>query len=119
MIREIAFVGIPVTDLSRARDFYERKLGLKKSRDSAGGKWIEYDIGACTLGIGSYGEQWKASPDGTCVALEVDDVDVEISRLKSEGVAIFMGGTDTPICRFAMIADPDGNKIIIHKRKAG
>ena len=23
----------------------------------------------------------------------------------------------TPVCRFAVIADPDGNEIIIHKRK--
>jgi predicted enzyme related to lactoylglutathione lyase len=25
---------------------------------------------------------------------------------------------DTPVCRFAMICDPDGNKIMIHKRKS-
>jgi predicted enzyme related to lactoylglutathione lyase len=27
--------------------------------------------------------------------------------------------TDTPVCRFAILCDPDGNKIMIHKRKAG
>jgi predicted enzyme related to lactoylglutathione lyase len=26
--------------------------------------------------------------------------------------------TDSPVCRFAIIFDPDGNKILIHKRKA-
>jgi len=26
---------------------------------------------------------------------------------------------DSPVCRFGMICDPDGNKIIIHKRHAG
>ena len=115
-ISEIAFTGIPVTDIARARAFYENVLGLKPTMESAGGMWIEYDIGATTLGIGSYGEQWQPSPQGTCVALEVDDVDAAIAHLQANGVTIFMAPMDSPVCRFAMICDPDGNKIIIHKR---
>ena len=30
-IKNIAFVGIPVTDMKRAREFYEDVLGLKVS----------------------------------------------------------------------------------------
>lgn len=26
---------------------------------------------------------------------------------------------DTPVCRFAIILDPDGNQILIHNRKSG
>ncbi len=117
-ISEIAFTGIPVTDIARARAFYENILGLKPTMESAGGMWIEYDIGAGTLGIGSYGEQWQPSPQGTCVALEVDDVDAAITHLQANGVTIFMAPMDSPVCRFAMVCDPDGNKIIIHKRHA-
>jgi len=117
MITEIAFTSIPVTDIARARAFYEGILGLKKTMDSAGGKWIEYDIGAGTLGIGSY-PGWEPSSQGTCVAFEVDDLDAEMSRLKARGVAIHMEVMDTPVCRFGMICDPDGNKILIHKRKS-
>jgi len=115
-INEIAFTGIPVTDVARARAFYEGALGLKPTMESAGGKWIEYDIGAATLGIGSYGDTWQPSPQGTCVALEVDDVDAAIAHLKSSGVTIVMEPMDSPVCRFGMVCDPDGNKIIIHKR---
>ena len=117
-VNEIAFTGIPVTDIARARAFYEGALGLKPTMESAGGMWIEYDIGAATLGIGSYGEMWQPSPQGTCVALEVDDVDASLAHLKSNGVTIFMEPMDSPVCRFGMICDPDGNKIIIHKRHA-
>src|ERR1017187_1126566 len=113
MITEIAFTSIPVTDIARARAFYEGVLGLTKTMESAGGKWIEYDIGAGTLGIGSY-PGWEPSPQGTCVAFEVDDLDAEISRLKAKGVTIHMEIMDAPVCRFAMICDPDGNKILIH-----
>ena len=116
---EIAFTGTPVTDIKRARAFYEGVLGLKPTMESAGGMWVEYDIGNATFGIGCYGEVWKPSPDGTCVAFEVEDLDGEISRLKSECVKFHMEATDTPVCRFAIICDPDGNRIMIHKRKAG
>jgi predicted enzyme related to lactoylglutathione lyase len=117
MITEIAFTAVPVTDVARARAFYEGVLGLKPTMESAGGKWFEYDIGAGTLGIGSY-PGWEPSAQGTNVAFEVDDLDAEISRLKSRRVKIHLEITDTPVCRFAIILDPDGNKILIHKRKS-
>jgi predicted enzyme related to lactoylglutathione lyase len=117
MITEIAFTGTPVTDIKRAREFYEGVLGLKPAMESAGGMWFEYEIGNGTLGIGCYGEVWKPSPDGTCIAFEVDNLDAEIARLKSRGVKFSMEVMDTPVCRFAIILDPDGNQIIIHKRK--
>ena len=119
MITEIAFTGIPVTDIKRARAFYEGVLGLKPTMESAGGLWVEYDVGTGTLGIGCYGDAWKPSPDGTCIAFEADDLDAEVSRLKAKGVALAMEIMDTPVCRFAIICDPDGNKILIHKRKPG
>ncbi|MGO8765520.1 MAG: VOC family protein [Limisphaerales bacterium] len=118
MISEIAFTGTPVTDIKRARAFYEGVLGLKPTKESAGGMWVEYDLPSGTFGIGCYGEAWKPSPDGTCIAFEVDDLDAEITRLKSKGVSIDMDTIDTPVCRFVVISDPDGNKILIHKRKA-
>jgi predicted enzyme related to lactoylglutathione lyase len=118
MITEIAFTGTPVTDIKRARAFYEGSLGLKPTMESAGGMWVEYDIGASTFGIGCYGDAWKPSPDGTCVVLEVDNLDAEVSRLKSKGVPVAMEITDTPVCRFAIVCDPDGNRIMLHKRGA-
>ena len=85
---------------------------------SSGGHWIEYDIGAGTLGIGQ-AEGWKPSPDGCTVALEVENFDEAIAHVKDAGVPIKMGPFETPVCHMAMIADPDGNTVIIHKRKPG
>jgi predicted enzyme related to lactoylglutathione lyase len=118
MITEIAFTGTPVTDMKRAREFYEGTLGLKPGMETGGGMWVEYDIGASTFAIGCYGESWKPSEEGTCVAFEVDNLDDELARLKSRKVKFHMEATDSPVCRFAIIFDPDGNKILIHKRKA-
>ena len=116
MITEIAFTGSPVTDMKRARAFYEGVLGFKSTMESAGGMWVEYEVGAGTFGIGCYGEAWKPSPDGTCVAFEVDDLDAEVARLKAKGVPVPLDVTNTPVCRFAIVADPDGNRIMLHKR---
>ena len=118
MITEIAFTGTPVTDMPRARRFYEGVLGLKPTKESAGGMWVEYDVGPNTFAIGCYGDIWKPSSDGTCIAFEVDNLDAEISRLKSKGVNFVMELYDTPSCRFAILNDPDNNPIMIHQRKA-
>src|SRR5580658_5384945 len=111
MITEIAFTGTPVTDIKRAREFYEGVLGLKPSMESAGGMWVEYEIGNGTMAIGCYGDMWKSSKDGTLIALEVDDLDTEIPRLKSLGVKFSLEVMDTPVCRCAIICDPDGNQV--------
>lgn len=118
MITEIAFTGTPVTDMKRARAFYEGVLGLNPTMESAGGMWVEYEVAGSVLGLGCFGDVWKPSRDGTCVGFEVDDPISEIARLKSKGVTVHMEVTDSALCRFGIISDPDGNRILIHRRKA-
>ncbi|HEV2319718.1 MAG TPA: VOC family protein, partial [Verrucomicrobiae bacterium] len=72
-----------------------------------------------TFAIGCFGEAWKPSKEGTCVAFEVDDLDAEISRLKSRGLKFMVETMESPVCRFALLSDPDGNQVMIHKRKTG
>ena len=116
-VTNIAFTGIPVTDMKRARAFYEGVLGLKTSGEYAEGVWVEYEIGPDTIAIGSVGEQWKPSADGTSVAIEVEDFEVAIKDLKAAGAVFAAENVDSPVCRMAVVQDPDGNKIIIHKLK--
>lgn len=116
MIKEIAFVGSPVTDLKRAREFYEGVLGLKPSSSDPEAKWIEYEVGSGTFAIGSYGDQWKASTGGTMAAFECDDVDAMMQRAKESGATVAMDLMDSPVCRFGIVLDPDGNSLMLHKR---
>lgn len=117
MITEIAFTGTPVKDIAKARAFYEGVLGLKVTKESAGGMWVEYDIGPATFAIGCYGEVWKPMSDGTLVAFEVDNLDNEMARLKASSVQVHMDITESPVCRFAIIFDPDKNAVMLHQRK--
>src|SRR5438270_539054 len=115
-IKEIGFVGIPVTDISRARTFYEQVLGLHVSDEMMSGKWVEYDLGPTTIGVGSH-PAWKPSRDGTTVAFEVGDFDGAYAKLKERSVEFDIEKTETPVCWMAQFRDPDGNKLVIHKRK--
>ena len=117
-IKAIGFVAIPVTDVKRARSFYENVLGLKVSDEMMGGKWIEYAVGPDMLAITNVGEHWKPSRDGTTVAFEVEDMDAAIAKLKERGVIFDLEKTETPVCWMAQFRDPDGNKLVVHKRKS-
>ena len=90
---EFAFIVYPATDRQRSRAFYENVLKLTPamSLDLPDGFWIEYEIGPHTLAIGK--EPFlKPSGDGPHLA-------------RSGGL------------KAAIVLDPDGNKIGIHKRK--
>jgi predicted enzyme related to lactoylglutathione lyase len=117
-VNGIAFVGIPVTDLKRARQFYEDVLGLKVSDEMMGGKWIEYEIGDQTLAITNVGEDWVPSDQGAGAALEVENFEEAIKRLKDRQVRFAAEPFETPCCRMAVVQDPDGNKLMIHKLKS-
>ncbi len=119
-IKEIAFTGYPVTDIARARQFYEGVLNLRATVqfEHDGKHWIEYDIGAATLAVSNMaGEKWKPSPDGPSAALEVEDFDAAINTLREAKVVFVLEPMDSGVCRMAIIADPDGNSLAVHKRR--
>ena len=116
-IKEIAFVFHPVTDIERARKFYEELLGLKRGLQvefAPGQWWIEYDIAGQALGISN------AMPDGkpqACLTLEVADLDASLKTVKDSGVPLAFDVMEFPPCRMFGIKDPDGNQIGLHQRK--
>ncbi len=122
-ITEIPFVGLPVTDIPKSREFYEKVLGLKLTMlhelaPGSGQFWIEYDIGQSCLAISNI---WppNSGPGGPTVALEVDDLDKAIDELKEAGVEPDSEIMQSPACRFFLFKDLDGNPIMLHQMKAG
>jgi predicted enzyme related to lactoylglutathione lyase len=120
-ILEIAFTGYCVTDMKRARAFYEGVLGLQVSRtwgEEGNPNWVEYDIGpGCLAVIKGDGDLWKPSSNGTAAALEVDDFQAYVTKVKEAGVTVVIDTYESPVCWMITLADPDGNRIVIHKRK--
>jgi len=118
-VKDIAFVGHPVTDVPRSRDFYENILGLKPAAvmDFGDGKWwIEYEIGSGTLAISNL---WPPSGNGgATTALEVADIDEALSHFRGNDVSIAFDIIDNPSCKLFGVKDPDGNDITIHQHKS-
>lgn len=125
MIKEIAFTIYAVTDMKKARGFYEGVLGLVPSDEfpvKEDSQWIEYNIGKApnegTFAIGYAPGQWEPSKDGASVAFEVEDFDATIAKLKEAGCSFKIEPMDFPTCRMAVVLDPDGSSVGIHKRHA-
>lgn len=119
MIKDIAFVAYPVTDMKRARAFYEGILGLKPDAgfDAEGGTWVEYSVGAGTLSLGSM-DGWVPSKDGVSIAFEVDDFEATLENLKKNEIVFNMEPQTFPNCKMTIIQDTEGNAVIIHHRNS-
>ena len=121
-VTEIAFTCYPVTNMARARNFYEGVLGLKPTMivgESGGMQFTEYDIAGGTLALGAGALDFKPTASGCSVGLEVEDFDAAIAHLKASGVQFKMEPFPTPVCHMSFIYDTEGNLICIHKRNAG
>ncbi len=119
-ISDIAFTGYPVSNMRRARGFYEKVLGLSPTvyELDNGASWVEYELASGTLAISDIDPKWQPRDNGPSIAFEVDDFDAMMSHLKANEVAILTEEIDTPVCRFSNILDTEGNAITIHCRKA-
>lgn len=119
MIKEVAFVGYPISDVARARAFDENSLGLKLSKEHTfeGGKvWIEHDIAGVSLALS---DTWQPSGEsGPSIALEVDETDQTLAGLISSGAPGYLQKIESPLRWLAIVGDSDGNALTIHQRKS-
>lgn len=117
-VKELAFVFHPITDVARARKFYEGFLGLKPGVQvefGPGQWWIEYDIAGQALAVSN------AMPGSaqSALTLEVVNLDASLAAARAEGVTLAFDVMEFPPCRMFAVKDPDGNQIGLHQRKAG
>lgn len=115
MIQSIAFTVYPVSDMARARAFYEHVLGLHMSYHHRN-EWVEYDLGDTTFAITTTEMGHTPGAKGAVVGFEVSDFEPFIHKMKERAVRFVLDPFATPVCRMAVIEDPDGNHVTIHKR---
>ena len=119
-VTDIAFTGYPVTNMPRARDFYEKKLGLSPTvyELEKGASWVEYEMRSGTLAITDIDPNWQPRDNGPSIALEVDDFDAMMIHLRDNGFTICADKIDNPVCEIGTIQDSEGNMITIYSKKA-
>jgi predicted enzyme related to lactoylglutathione lyase len=127
MLKDAPIVSyIPVSNLARARKFYEEKIGLKTKEAYAGG--VVYECG-----LGSLAFMYPSAGAGTSKASTafwaVNDVAAEVAELKARGVefeeydrpeiktvnSIATGGG----AKTAWFKDSEGNIMAVSQRISG
>ncbi len=117
MLTSIAFTVYPVHDMARSRKFYEHTLGLHLSHNFRD-EWVEYELGGSTFAITTTEMGHRPGAKGAVVAFETNDLEAFVVRLKERAVPFVTEIFSTPVCRMAVIEDPDGNHVTIHQRHA-
>ena len=118
-ISKVAFFAYGVSDIKKARAFYEGFLGLKSgtefpAKDDA--MFIEYDFSdGNSLAIGK-SDEWPPSPIGASIALEVDNLDEWVKKIEQEKITVKTGPHDFPSCKMVVVRDPDGNQVCLHQK---
>lgn len=114
------YAYIPAKDVSRARKFYEGKLGFKARQEVAGG--VAYEFGKGT-GCFLYPTPNAGTSKASQAFWQVDDIEREVTELKARGVkfeeydmpgmkgrnSIYAGGG----ARAAWFKDSEGNILAV------
>ena len=114
-LERVDFVGFLTQDVQRAKRFYTEVLGL--SVESEGEHDIEFTLGQVTLDVfdpSSIGEPFVPTLAG--FALRVPDVDAARAELEAKGVQFDGETIVTGVCKQAWFTDPDGNRLMLHRR---
>ena len=74
---------IAVSDLDRARKFYENTLGLK-TKDEMGGELLSMKSGDTLINV--YRSEYAGTNKATALTFDVDDIDSEVRDLKDKGI---------------------------------
>ena len=114
-VERVDFVSFLTQDIGRAKDFYAGTLGLEI--ESEGESDMEFRLGQVTLDVfdpSSIGEPFAPMLAG--FALRVADVDAARAELEAKGVQFDGETIATGVCKQAWFRDPDGNRLMLHRR---
>jgi len=118
IVERTDFISVPVTDMDRAKRFYEETLGLPRVSERG---FPEYQLGenvsVYLIRMEDVGGSYSG-PHTAHVALRVPDVAVTRRELEAKGVEFEGDILDTSVCHMAFFKDPDGNQFMLHRRYA-
>ena len=116
-VQRVDYIRVPVTDMEKAKHFYEEILGLERNPNSPHEDWVEYETGNITLAVmtpHTHDYEFAPLPPGT-IAFRVPDVADARAKLEAAGVQV-NDMWDSGVCHGAGFRDPAGNAILLHRR---
>ena len=113
-VEQVDFINVPTRDATRAFAWYHEVLGLPLDPNNS----EELRAGQVTVTFWEpEGEGFEFKPDVGGFAVRVADVEEAKAELEAKGVEC-VGSGDTGVCKMAVVLDPDGNAVILHRRYA-
>ena len=120
IVERTDFISVPVTDMERAKRFYGETLGLPEIEHPQQG-FPEYQLGENVslylLKMENIGQTFEG-PHSASIALRVPDVAEAQKELEAKGVEFGGEPFDTGVCHMGIFKDPDGNRLMLHRRYA-
>jgi len=113
------FIALQVRDLDRAAEFYETRLGLKRTPVAPPGA-VVFDTKPASFAVreplpGVDLDDARPNPGiGVALWLHADDAQALHDSLAADGVPITVAPFDSPFGRTFTFSDPDGYAITIH-----
>jgi len=113
------FIALQVRDVGRAAQFYEARLGLKRTPAAPPGA-VVFDTKPVPFGVreplsGVDLDAARPNPGvGVALWLHADDAQALHDSLAADGVQITVAPFDSPFGRAFTFIDPDGYAITIH-----
>ncbi len=101
---------VPVSDMSRAVEFYGTTLGLDVK--DQGEDWSEIDANGLMIGLNARESASARDGGGAVITFQPDgSIDDEVARLKDGGVQFTGGISDHSWGRIAPFKDSEGNDL--------
>jgi predicted enzyme related to lactoylglutathione lyase len=121
IVERTDFISVPVTDMERSIEWYSRTLGLTQINEDTGQGFPEFQLGENVsiylLNMENIGSKFTA-PHTASIALRVPDVAEAQKELEAKGVEFGGEPFDTGVCHMGIFKDPDGNRLMLHRRYA-
>ncbi|MBA2642858.1 MAG: VOC family protein [Actinobacteria bacterium] len=113
------FATVITQDKERSLRFYGETLDLRRN-DKAHPDWPEFETGNLTLSIVHYEQIGRSefAPNTAPIALRVGDAHEARTELEQAGVEFLTETYDSEVCHLAVFSDPDGNRLMLHRRYA-
>jgi len=114
---------IPVTDMSRAKAFYEKVLEVEITDSEMGPNkmgWFPMEMGAAgSAGTLIAGDGYTPSHEGSLVYINVDAIDPTLEAINHAGGKTLMPRIDIGQHGFiAHFEDTEGNRVALHESPA-
>ena len=118
-MNSVNWFEIPVSDLARAKSFYETVLGVELAPNEMGPlkmAWFPMHQGAPgAAGALVLAEGYRPSPEGTMVYFHVEDIEAVLKKINAQGGQTLL--SKSSIGEYGYIAhflDSEGNRAALH-----